>query len=168
MFFDPSYVALRYSGQFRDEPLLLGRPMIRPLGLLWPEWYVHVVSPSSVGDLWIDFGWLGVLCGVAAVGFALQFLQLCFFKQKTPSTAACYCLLVLNGAWGIYGRLFGTMVLSVFIGTTLYLVLSGAHRHAERTASLKGRRRAGGMRAGVFPSSGGAKGGVEKVEAGLP
>jgi len=102
------------------EKFLYGKS-IRLLSLFGVEFH-SVTSPSFIAELWLNFGWFGVIVGTVALGFVLQFIQLTFFKKKTAPILSAYILLILNGAWLIYGHVFSTMSVSVYLFILLFLL----------------------------------------------
>lgn len=129
---DPSYMAYIYFEEFNHPSTFLYGKSIRLLSLFGVEFH-HIVSPGFVADLWVNFGWFGVLMGSAVIGFILQFIQLRLFRKKSILTLSFYIILLLNGAWIIYGHVLATMVVSVYLLSVLFLVFIPS---TKRTGAL--------------------------------
>ncbi|MFH1974977.1 MAG: O-antigen polymerase [Pseudomonadota bacterium] len=126
---DPSYMAYIYFEEFNNPSTFLYGKSIRLLSLFGVEFH-HTVSPSFVAELWLNFGWFGVLMGTTVIGFILQFIQLRLFRKKSIPTLSFYIILLLNGAWIIYGHVLATMVVSVYLLSVLFLFALQRNRMA--------------------------------------
>ena len=118
---DPSYMAYIHFEEFNNATTFLLGKSIRLLSLFGVE-FQHTVSPSFVADLWINFGWFGVIIGTIIIGFILQFIQLWLFRKKSISNLIIYIILLLNAVWLIYGHVLSTMVVSVYLLSVLFLL----------------------------------------------
>jgi hypothetical protein len=120
---DASFMAFVYFEQFNNPTTFLyGKSFHVLLSSLFGVEFYPTVSPSFVAELWLNFGWSGVLIGSAIIGFILQFIQLSLFRRKSIPTLSFYIILLLNGAWIIYGHLLATMVVSVYLLSILFLI----------------------------------------------
>jgi len=119
---DPSYMAYISFEEFSDPSTFLYGKSFRLLSLFGVK-FRSVASPSFIAELWLNFGWGGVIIGTIVIGFILQFIQLVFFRKKSIPFLSFYILLLLNGAWIIYGHVVGTMVVSVYLVTVFFLFL---------------------------------------------
>jgi len=137
---DASYMAYIYFEEFNTpDRFLYGQSLHVLISKAFGVEFYPTISPSFVAELWLNFGWPGVLMGSALVGFVLQLIQVKFFDRKTIPTLSFFVILLLNGAWIIYGHLLATMVLSVYVPSILILMLlkrrrKAAARAAERIA----------------------------------
>jgi len=120
IFLDPSYMSYFYFEMFSDPSTFLYGRSIRLFSLFDVEYY-PVTSPGFVAELWLNFGWPGVILWTIVIGFLLQFIQLKFFKTKSIPILSGYILLLLNGIWIIYGHVLATMVVSVYSLTILFI-----------------------------------------------
>lgn len=118
---NPSYMAYIHFEEFNNAPTFLYGRSIRLLSLFGVKFH-HTVSPSFVADLWINFGWFGVIIGTIIIGFILQFIQLWLFRRKSIPTLIIYIMLLLNAVWLIYGHVLSTMVVSVYLLSILFLL----------------------------------------------
>ncbi|MEX2269885.1 MAG: hypothetical protein WD690_00345 [Vicinamibacterales bacterium] len=139
---DPSYMAYLYYEEINEpSKFLYGKALhvvvSRALGV---EFY-PLISPSFVASLWTNFGWFGVLFGSALIGFVLQFIQVSVFDRKTIPALTCYIILLLNGAWIIYGHLMATMVFSVYAPSILILMHLKRRRKAAARAAARAAKR---------------------------
>lgn len=135
---DASYMAYIYFEEFNDASKLLYGTSIHPaVSWVFGVEFYPTISPSFVAELWVNFGWVGVLIGSALVGFVLQSVQVRVFDKKTAPALSLYLVMLLNGAWIIYGHLLATMVLSVYIPSILMLLQLKRRRKA---AALRVRR----------------------------
>jgi hypothetical protein len=135
---DPSYMAYIYFMEFNEPSKFLWGKSIHVLvsKALGVEFY-PTISPSFVAELWVNFGWFGVLFGAAWVGFVLQTIQVRIFDRKTVPALSFYIIMLLNGAWIIYGHLLATMVISVYVPSLLLLMSLKIRR---KPATLRARR----------------------------
>jgi oligosaccharide repeat unit polymerase len=117
---DPSYMAYIHFEKFNDTATFLHGKSIRLLSLFGVEFH-HTVSPSFVAELWINFGWFGVIIGTIIIGFILQLIQLMLFRKKSILTLIIYTMLLLNAVWLIYGHVLSTMVVSVYLLSVIFL-----------------------------------------------
>ncbi|MBU2563321.1 MAG: hypothetical protein KJ568_02605 [Actinobacteria bacterium] len=120
---DASFMARVYFNVF-DNPstFLYGKSFHVLISSLFGLEFHPTISPSFVAELWLNFGWAGVLVGTTIIGFILQFIQLSLFRKKSIPILSLYIILLLNGAWIIYGHLLATMVVSVYLLGILFLV----------------------------------------------
>lgn len=120
VYLDPSYMTFAGFQEYGySTGFLMGRS-IRLLSLFGFE-YKPYSSLGFVGDLWVNFGWVGVSVGAIFVGFVLQFIQLKFFKMKTIPIVMIFIMLLLNSVWILYGSVLSTMVVSVYVLSVLLL-----------------------------------------------
>jgi hypothetical protein len=131
---DPSYMAYIYFAEFNEPSKFVWGKSIHVLvsKALGVEFY-PTISPSFVAELWVNFGWFGVLVGAALVGFVLQLIQVRVFDRKTVPALSLYIIMLLNGAWIIYGHLLATMVISVYVPSIL--ILMSLKRRRQRMAA---------------------------------
>lgn len=120
---DASYMAFIYFKEFNNpSTFLYGKSIHILVSSLFGVEFHPTISPSFVAELWINFGWFGVLIGTTIIGFVLQFIQLRLFRKKSIPTLSFYIILLLNGAWIIYGHVLATMVISVYLLSILFLI----------------------------------------------
>lgn len=131
---DPSHMAYMHFENFNDPSTFLYGKSIRLLSLSGIE-FQPVTSPSFIAELWLNFGWLGIIIGTIIIGFTLQFIQLIFFRKKSIPFLSFYILLLLNGAWIIYGHALGTMTFSVYLITILFLLFLLSIKETEGVKS---------------------------------
>lgn len=137
---DAAYMAYLYFEEFDTaSKFLYGRGFHVLVSLVLGVEFYPTISPSFVASLWVNFGWMGVLVGAALVGFVLQLIQLTVFNRKTVPALSFYIIMLLNGAWIIYGHLLATMVISVYVPSILILMFlkrrrKSAARPAKRIA----------------------------------
>ena len=117
-----SYMAYISFEEFSDPTLFLYGKSFRLLSLFGTE-FRSITPPSFIAELWLNFGWGGIIIGTIMIGFILEFLQLVFFRKKSIPFLSFYILLLLNGGWLIYGHVLGTMTVSVFLITISFLFL---------------------------------------------
>jgi O-antigen polysaccharide polymerase Wzy len=134
---DPSYMAYLYFMEFNEpSKFVYGKSIHVLVSRAFGVEFYPTISPSFVAELWVNFGWLGVLVGSALVGFVLQLIQVCLFDRKTVPALSLYLIMLLNGAWIIYGHLLATMVISVYVPSILILIsLKRRRRRAEALAA---------------------------------
>jgi hypothetical protein len=133
---DPSYMSYIYFMEFNEpSKFVYGKSfhvlVSKALGV---EFY-PTISPSFVAELWVNFGWFGVLFGSVLVGLVLQLVQVLVFDRKTVPALSLYILMLLNGAWIIYGHLLATMVISVYLPSILILLYLKRRRKAAAVAT---------------------------------
>lgn len=120
---DPSYMAYFYFEVFNDpRTFLYGKSIHILVSSLFGVEFHPTISPCFLAELWINFGWFGVIMGTTIIGFILQFIQLRLFREKSIPTLSFYIMLLLNGAWIIYGHILATMVVSVYLLGILFLI----------------------------------------------
>ena len=122
---DPAYMTYKVIETFSVEKgLLLGRciKLLSPIGAC-PEHGVGLTAIGFVADFWINFGWLGVILGPFLYGLSLQLVQLYLFRERTIPSLMFFLLFLLNSVWTIYGNMFSTMVILVFVGGIFTLML---------------------------------------------
>lgn len=123
VFLDASYMSYIYFETVNNPNLFLhGKSLHVLISSLFGVEFYPTISPSFVAELWINFGWFGVLVGTTIIGFILQFIQLWLFRKKSIPTLSFYILLLLNGTWIIYGHILATMVISVYLLSVLFLM----------------------------------------------
>jgi oligosaccharide repeat unit polymerase len=134
---DASYMAYVYFEEFNNSnKFLYGQSLHMLLSSILGVKFYPTISPSFVAELWLNFGWLGVLIGSAIIGCVLQVMQLHLFRMKSIPTLCLYIILLLNGAWIIYGHIFATMVISVYVAAIVVLMfLKKRDRSSVRPAS---------------------------------
>lgn len=145
---DPSFMAYIYFDEFnRPETFLYGTGFHVLVSQLFGIDFRPTISPSFVAELWMNFGWYGVLLGSVLVGFALQLIQVIIFDRKTVTSLTLFIILALNGAWIIYGHLLATMVISVYLpGILILWHLKRRRRAVALTAARSGPRTAPRLR----------------------
>lgn len=133
---DPSFMAYIYFDEFNSpDTFLYGTGFHVLISQLFGIEFRPTISPSFVAELWMNFGWYGVLLGSVLVGFGLQTIQAKVFDRKSVTSLALFIILALNGAWIIYGHLLATMVISVYLPGILILIHLKRRRHeADYTA----------------------------------
>lgn len=133
---DPSFMAYIYFDEFNSPDIFLyGTGFHVLISHLFGIEFRPTISPSFVAELWMNFGWYGVLLGSVLVGFGLQTIQAKVFDRKSVTSLALFIILALNGAWIIYGHLLATMVISVYLPGILILIHLKRRRHeADYTA----------------------------------
>jgi hypothetical protein len=121
---DSSYMAFIYFEEFSSSALFLYGKSVHPiLSYLFGMEFYPTISPSFIAELWLNFGWAGVIIGTVFIGFILQLLQLWLFRKKSIPILCLYILLLLNGAWIIYGHILATMVVSVYLLSLPFLLI---------------------------------------------
>ena len=136
---DASYMAYIYFEEFsKPTTFLYGQSFHVLISSLFGIEFQPTISPSFVAELWINFGWFGVVIGTMLVGFVLQMVQLKLFDTKTIPALGFYVILMLNGAWIIYGHLFATMVISVYLPSVLLMLYLRSRRMTGLQASPAG------------------------------
>ncbi len=113
LWLDPSYMTAVGFQTFNDTTMFLHGSSVRLLSLFGIE-FQSFSSVGFVGDLWVNFGWSGVVSGAILLGFALEFIQLKFFRRKSIPFMVVYTLLLANELWLLYGSVLSTMVVSVY------------------------------------------------------
>ena len=122
VFLDASYMAYIYFEEFSSpDTFLYGTSLHVLVSALFGIEFIPTISPSFVAELWINFGWFGVVIGSTLVGFVLQQIQLTLFDRKSVPAMSFFVIMLLNGAWIIYGHLFASMVISVFVPSVVVL-----------------------------------------------
>lgn len=142
---DPSYMTAVAFREFNSSTTFLRGQSIRLLSLFGIP-YQSFSSVGFVGDLWVNFGWPGVVLGSTLLGFTLQMIQGKCFQKKTVSTLVVYVLFLANALWLLYGSILSTMVVTVFAAGLLLLrslprpapVRGALEIHVERTGQNLG------------------------------
>lgn len=120
---DPSNMA---SWSFQDfsgpSSFLHGRSIKILMPLVGGD-YTPGYPASFVGDLWRNFGWLGVIIGTITMGFIFQFLQINFFKRKSIFILSLFVVLLINTVWLIFGNALGTISVSIFLLSIIFLII---------------------------------------------
>ncbi len=120
---DASYMAFIYFLEFNDpSKFVWGKSIHVLVSKAFGVEFYPTISPSFLAELWVNFGWFGVLFGAGLVGFVLQLVQVKVFDRKTVPSLSFYIVMLLNGAWIIYGHLLATMVISVYLPSILILM----------------------------------------------
>lgn len=133
MILNPSMMASRRFMIFDDPSTFLHGRSIRWLSVFGVD-NVTLAPSGFVSDLWTDFGWIGVIVGSILLGYVYQYAQLKMFRRKTTATLSLYVIMLANSVWIIYGRLLGTMSMSVFVLAFLLSLKS------QRPTQLMGNR----------------------------
>ena len=118
---DPSYMCLAAFHEYNAATMFLHGHSIKLFSFFGLE-FTHFSSIGFVGDLWVNFGWWGILIGSFTLGFILQSAQLLFHKKTDILRFAIFVLLLVNSVWIIYGSVLSIMVLSVY-GSSIFLLL---------------------------------------------
>jgi hypothetical protein len=143
---DPSYMTYIIFEKYAETPLLFGAT-IRILSFLGVQ-YEHVTAIGFLADLWVNYGWVGVVLGPVILGFVLQYIQLHFFIARNIPAMIIYSVMMLSAGWLIFSNMLPTMVVSVYVVGAIVL---GRLNHLRRSAL---RMRAPGMVSSeVVPSS---------------
>jgi len=121
MWLDPSYMCLAAFHKYNAATMFLHGHSIKLFSFFGLE-FTHFSSIGFVGDLWVNFGWWGILIGSFTLGFILQSAQLLFHKKTDILRFAIFVLLLVNSVWIIYGSVLSIMVLSVY-GSSIFLLL---------------------------------------------
>lgn len=133
---DPSFMAYIYFEEFANPNLFqYGNSLHILISKAIGKEFYGTISPSFVAELWFNFGWSGVLLGSALVGFVLQLIQVKTFNRKTAPALSLYIVMLLNGAWIVYGHLLATMVISVYLPSMLILLHLKRRRNAIAASS---------------------------------
>ena len=119
---DPSYMTAVGFQTYNDTTTFLHGGSVRLLSLFGVP-FQSFSSLGFVGDLWVNFGWYGVVLGALLLGFVLEFIQLKLFRQKSIPFMVVYTLLLANELWLLYGSILSTMVVSVYAAGVVLLVL---------------------------------------------
>lgn len=83
---------------------------------------------TFVGDLWRNWGWIGIIGGAFSFGFIFQAIQVAIFNKLTVARASVYILLLWGSLAILHGKAIGILTLSViFLGAGLGLII----RHIE-------------------------------------
>jgi oligosaccharide repeat unit polymerase len=133
---DPSYMTFVAFQQYNEvNGFLFGRS-IRLLSLIGFGNYESFSAVGFVGDLWANYGLLGVLVGSFIIGVVLQLCQLVLFRQKNVLTSIVFVLLLLNSVWIMYGSVLSLMVVVVYaLSTALALIVIILERQNRRPFS---------------------------------
>lgn len=135
---DASYMAYIYFEEFNtSEKFLYGQSLHALVSLLFGIDFYATISPSFVAELWVNFGWFGVVIGSGLVGFILQLIQVKVFDRKTIPSVSFFLVMLLNGGWIIYGHLIATMVISVYLPSILMLSHLKRRRKAAALAAQR-------------------------------
>lgn len=123
---DPAFMAAYYSFTVFDNPseFLFGRD-IRLFSIFGFK-YVdslygigdlrNTVAPVTfVGDLWRNWGWIGVVLGTIILGMVLQSLQLRLCERAGPASLSLQVILLINSVYLIHGNALGVMSTCIFI-----------------------------------------------------
>jgi hypothetical protein len=133
---DPSYMAWIYFEEFNEpNKLMYGTSLHVLISRAFGVDFFPTISPSFVAELWVNFWWFGVLLGTALVGCVLQLIQVKVFDRKTVPALSLYIVMLMNGAWVIYGHLLATMVISVYVPSILILTHFKRRRKAAAHAA---------------------------------
>ena len=133
---DPSYMTYLIFETYADSDLLWGTT-IRFLSLLGVH-YEHVSAIGFLADLWINFGWGGIILGPVVLGFFLQYVQLSFFIIRNVPVMILYGIIILGTCWLIYSNMLPTMVSVVY---AFGLIMMGWLRGADAGKKASGRFR---------------------------
>jgi len=114
VYLDPSYMTFAAFQEYNDVVGFLDGRSIRVLSLLGLE-YQSFSSVGFLGDLWANFGWLGVVVGSVVMGFLLQFIQLACFRRRSVAVVIVHVLLLVNAVWLMYGSVLSLMVITVYV-----------------------------------------------------
>ena len=129
---DASYMAYIYFEEFNSaSTFLYGQSLHVLISRFFGVDFYPTISPSFVAELWLNFGWAGVLVGSGLVGFVLQYIQVRFFARKTIPVLSFYVVMLLNGGWIIYGHLLATMVISVYVSGILFIIFLERRRKSS-------------------------------------
>ena len=120
---NPAWYASVMFERFGEGSFLLGKS-IRLVGLFSDSYRDDIKSFSFVADMWVNFGWIGVLCGPILYGFMLQYMQLRYFRTRTVSTLIVYMIFTINSMWLVYTNMLPTMAVSVFGIGIVYLAFA--------------------------------------------
>ncbi len=130
IFLSPSFMALRAFHEFPDITPFLYGSSIKLVGFVTSLRTTAYYPATFVGDLWRNFGFLGVLVGSAALGFFFQYVQDAFFLKRNAVSLSLYVVFLLNAIWLIFGNAFGTVSIATFVFglMLLYVVRLTIHR----------------------------------------
>jgi oligosaccharide repeat unit polymerase len=142
IFGSPQEMALRAFETYNYDTYFLEGKFVRLFSVLGGGEYAESASfnvevlaaapVTFVGDLWRNWGWLGVLFGSAAYGFLLQTFQVVIFDKWTVLRSAVFVLLILGSLSVIHGNALGIVTLSVIVFTGLLgVIVSVVERRME-------------------------------------
>ncbi len=133
LFYSPALMASYAFENFNYDAGFLYGNHIRLFSMLPGIDYVEslesgpfVAAPVTfVGDLWRQWGWIGVIIGGFLIGFIFQLIQLLLFSSgpKTVSKLSVNLIMLVGSIWIIYGNVLGIMSTSVLaIGILLGII----------------------------------------------
>src|ERR1022692_3600725 len=139
---NPAWYASVMFARFGEGSFLFGKT-IRLVSLFSESYRGDVKSFSFVADMWVNFGWIGVICGPIIYGFTLQWIQLRYFRTRTASNLIIYMIFALNSMWLVYTSMLPTMAISVFSLGIAYMALTEmlTHKAHVRSSPLAPTRR---------------------------
>lgn len=133
LWINPAWFASVMFQDFGEGTFLFGKT-IRLVGL-FSDSYRDITSIGFLADMWVNFGWVGVIVGPIVYGFFFQWIQLRYFGTRTVSNVIVYMIFGINAMWLVYTNMLLTMAVSVFgIGVTYFTL---AQRHS---ANVPGRK----------------------------
>ncbi len=81
---------------------------------------LRILAPCSfVGDLWRNWGYVGVILGSIWVGFFYQFIQVKILNKKSYVGTTIKVIIFVSSIWIIWGNMFGIVTTSVLLLTVL-------------------------------------------------
>ncbi len=83
---------------------------------------------SFVGDLWRNWGWLGVIVGTICIGFVYQLVQLKLFRTKSITSLSFQVILLMGSVMIIHGNVLGIATTSAVFFGVLFGLLTAAPR----------------------------------------
>jgi hypothetical protein len=139
---NPAWYASVMFARFGEGSFLFGKT-IRLVSLFSESYRGDVKSFSFVADMWVNFGWIGVICGPIIYGFTLQWIQLRYFRTRTASNLIIYMIFALNSMWLVYTSMLPTMAITVFGLGIAYMALTEmlTHKAHVRSSPLAPTRR---------------------------
>ena len=134
IFESPIQMALYVFETYNYDTYFLNGDYVRLFSILpgieYSESMSNVAPPFSVGpvtfvgDLWRNWGWIGVVSGAFSFGFIFQVIQIMIFRKLTVARATVYVLLLLGSLTILHGKALGVMTLSViFLGAILGVLI---------------------------------------------
>ncbi|MFQ5442989.1 MAG: hypothetical protein ACE5EK_00080 [Nitrospinales bacterium] len=136
VFLDPSYMTFAIYEMVSDSNQLLLGSTIRFITLFGLP-YERLTAIGFLADLWVNFGWAGIIWGGFLMGLVMQFIQLLFFRERDFINLTVLISLMLNAAWLIYSNIFPAMVVATYVFGLTILLSAEAVRRVGKSRSLE-------------------------------
>jgi hypothetical protein len=133
---NPAWFASVMFERFGEGSFLLGKTI--RLVSLFSDSYRNITSIGFLADMWVNFGWIGVMCGPVILGFLLQWIQLRYFRTRTVSNLVIYMIFAINSMWLVYTNMLSTMAVTVFSIGIAYMALTEMLMQKANVRSSRG------------------------------